>query len=92
MRPLQARLAATCETAKTTRCRCRCGGTLHGAGRFATEDEARQLDEQDPHHAAPDATDAKLRAELHRAADAIPVRFPDIDDQPALFGLEDHEI
>jgi Ser/Thr protein kinase RdoA (MazF antagonist) len=68
----------TCETAKTKRCRCRCGGRLHGAGRLSSEAEARQLDEQDPHHAS-DPADAKLRRALHRAVDSLDI------EQPALW-------
>lgn len=30
-KPLSARQAAACEGAKNPRCRCRCGGTLHGS-------------------------------------------------------------
>ena len=50
MRGLTARQATACEHATTARCRCRCGGALHGAGRFADPDEAyRVLDDDDPH-------------------------------------------
>jgi hypothetical protein len=52
-RALSASQAVSCETAKNPRCRCRCGGALHGSGRFATEDEARALRDDDPHHAGP---------------------------------------
>jgi hypothetical protein len=52
-RSLNAGQAVQCETAKTKRCRCRCGGLLHGAGRLTTEGEARDLAADDPHHAKP---------------------------------------
>ena len=58
IRPLSARAASRCETAKTARCRCRCGGLLHGAGRFTTEDEARELRDDDAHHAGPPRAEA----------------------------------
>jgi hypothetical protein len=80
-RALTARQATTCETAKTKRCRCRCGGLLHGAGRFATGDEARELADDDAHHAGPTADD-KLRRALREAAELVNV------DQEPLFDLE----
>jgi hypothetical protein len=49
---LSARQAVSCETATTRRCRCRCGGKLHGAGRFTDPDDAgalRELPAGDPH-------------------------------------------
>jgi len=49
VRRLSARQAVTCETAKGRRCRCRCGGLLHGAGRFTDADGARLLPDDDPH-------------------------------------------
>lgn len=51
MRALSARAATRCETAKSKRCRCRCGGLLHGSGRFAETDGALQLPLDDPHRA-----------------------------------------
>ncbi len=54
MRRLSARAAWDCEHATTTRCRCRCGGALHGAGRTTlrldVEDlhERREPEEHDP--------------------------------------------
>jgi hypothetical protein len=81
MRTLTARQATTCETARTKRCRCRCGGLLHGAGRFATGDEARELADDDAHHAGPTGADT-LRRELERAAALVEV------DQEPLFDLE----
>jgi hypothetical protein len=49
---LSARQAVACETATTNRCRCRCDGALHGAGRFTDPDDAavlRELPAEDPH-------------------------------------------
>ena len=81
---LTTRQAVTCETARTKRCRCRCGGLLHGAGRFGTGDEARELADDDAHHAGPTADD-RLRRAIHAAADKIEV------DQPALWDREGNE-
>jgi hypothetical protein len=63
MRTLTARQAAKCEEASGRRCRCRCGGALHGARRtpfsdpgadvdldLDTIDYLRTLPEEDPHH------------------------------------------
>lgn len=52
MRRLSIRQVVRCETAKTRRCRCRCGGLLHGAGRLTDPDDhaaLEHLDELDPH-------------------------------------------
>lgn len=52
MKSLSARQAVSCETAQTPRCRCRCRGALHGAGRFTDADDAaalRALPADDPH-------------------------------------------
>jgi hypothetical protein len=46
------RAAITCETAEGRRCRCRCGGLLHGRGRVS-EAQIAALPEEDPHHAQP---------------------------------------
>jgi len=59
MRRLSARQAVSCEKAVTRRCRCRCRGALHGAGRTAggespdVENYLRTLPEEDPHHLKP---------------------------------------
>lgn len=47
-RSLSRSQAAQCEQASTSRCRCRCGGALHGANRV-TEGELSQLPSGDPH-------------------------------------------
>jgi len=52
MRRMTMRQAITCETAHGRRCRCRCGGLLHGRGRVS-EAEIAGLPEEDPHHALP---------------------------------------
>lgn len=56
-RPLTARQAAACESAKSPpeRCRCRCGGAAHGKARG----RVRELEEGDPHF--PDDPDPKAR-------------------------------
>jgi hypothetical protein len=43
--------ARRCETAKTGRCRCRCGGRLHGAARGEGQEFFEGLPLEDPHHA-----------------------------------------
>ena len=48
MRALTERAASACENAKHSRCRCRCGGALHGASRGTPVVE---LPPDDPHHA-----------------------------------------
>ena len=53
MRALTARQATNCENAKSPRCRCRCGGVLHGKERFGSLEESALLPETDAHHAAP---------------------------------------
>jgi len=63
---ITARQAATCESATSPayRCRCRCGGALHGAARV-TPDELEQLGEDDPHRVegtAPSALELRRRA------------------------------
>ena len=44
-RGLSYRQAQTCEQAAKPRCRCRCGGAMHGAKRG----DVRALDLEDPH-------------------------------------------
>jgi hypothetical protein len=46
MRPLTDRQANACEHAKSKRCRCRCGGALHGSARVG---DRSQLPADDPH-------------------------------------------
>jgi hypothetical protein len=53
LRPLSYFAASTCENATHPRCRCRCGGALHGARRGPVE----RLPPDDPHHAEPGAED-----------------------------------
>jgi hypothetical protein len=59
MRPLSPSQAATCETAKHPKCKCRCKGAYHGAVRVTFADERREaeirekfsaLPETDPHY------------------------------------------
>lgn len=47
MRKLSERQIRTCENATTKRCRCRCGGTLHGVAHL---DRPVQLAMLDAHH------------------------------------------
>ncbi len=58
MRMLSLTQALTCENATKPRCRCRCGGTLHGGRRFGEAPplaEFTALANEDPHHAEPPA-------------------------------------
>ena len=59
MRRLSARQAATCETAQHPRCKCRCGGLLHGRGRISGPEGAQNLPVDDPHFALPKGTPAR---------------------------------
>ena len=51
MRPLTANQAHQCETATAKRCRCRCGGALHGTNRVTDPAELADLPADDPHYA-----------------------------------------
>lgn len=50
LRPLNTRQVVTCETGQTTRCRCRCGGQMHGAKRSRMPEFYEKLPPSDPHH------------------------------------------
>lgn len=52
MRRLTVSQGLACETANTSRCRCRCHGTLHGANRVTTEAGLEELPDGDPHSPA----------------------------------------
>lgn len=57
MRGLSLKQAAACENAITPRCRCRCGGKFHGAGRAGPHDPPEAytaLGEDDPHYVEPE--------------------------------------
>lgn len=51
MKRLSMATAMRCETAKTGRCRCRCGGLLHGAARGTDQAFFEALPGDDPHKA-----------------------------------------
>ncbi len=56
MRALSQQQATNCEHATKPRCRCRCGGTLHGAGRIGADRAVLDyslLPPDDPHYAEP---------------------------------------
>jgi hypothetical protein len=61
MRTLSLRQALRCETATCKRCKCRCGGTLHGALRGKDDNFVEQLPKDDPHFALSPQTRRKLR-------------------------------
>ncbi len=51
MNALSERQALACETAKNPRCRCRCGGALHGKGRaleYLPDDDPHFVESLDP--------------------------------------------
>lgn len=60
MKPLTEAQAGACEHAKTPRCRCRCGGVFHGAGRATNREDFERLHEGDPHHLPKDAATSQL--------------------------------
>jgi hypothetical protein len=64
------RQALTCETAAGRRCRCRCGGLLHGRGRVS-EAEIAGLPEEDPHHALPPKPRVSRREQQERAGQEV---------------------
>ena len=74
MRSLTQRQAVLCETARTPRCRCRCGGALHGA--YRSEPAGLQdileyvvgLPEEDPHYVANKTWQPKLPSPVGYAA------------------------
>lgn len=49
MQNLSLRQAGRCENAKHSRCRCRCGGALHGKSRGADPQFFHALDPSDAH-------------------------------------------
>lgn len=49
MKPLTTTQVTRCEQGKHTRCRCRCGGTLHGTKRSLMRDFFEELSDDDPH-------------------------------------------
>ena len=51
MKQLGLKAAQRCENSEHGRCRCRCGGRLHGAKRGLDEDFFATLDPSDPHRA-----------------------------------------
>jgi hypothetical protein len=53
MMRLSMRSAQRCETAQTKRCKCRCGGLLHGAKRGQDAGFFKSLPLTDPHYAQP---------------------------------------
>jgi len=69
MRPLNAKQAFECENATHPRCRCRCGGELHGANRLETANAAHDLAADDPHHAAIPGCGRQLSLEIDLAPD-----------------------
>jgi len=50
--------SASCEHARTPRCRCRCGGKLHGAARVS---DVLSLPREDPHAVSARAHREELR-------------------------------
>jgi len=75
MKRLSLRAAQRCETAKTARCRCRCGGLLHGASRGMDKEFFTALPDGDPHKAK--AKRAPKKRVLKR--DRVPPLFEGIE-------------
>lgn len=70
IKPLSFRQAQNCETARESKCVCRCGGRLHGAARGGREQlELRgfyeRLADEDPHR-IPSAKERREFGELRR--------------------------
>jgi hypothetical protein len=66
MKRLSMRAAMRCETAETGRCRCRCGGLLHGKARGEDQTFFQDLPLEDPHHAQPKPVHKKRVAKRDR--------------------------
>jgi hypothetical protein len=49
VKPLNVTQVTRCEMGRTPRCRCRCGGVLHGAQRARLPEYFENLGESDPH-------------------------------------------
>jgi hypothetical protein len=75
MKKLSMRSAMRCEAAKTGRCRCRCGGLLHGAARGMDPEYFAALPDDDPHKAM--QRQEKKRRVLKR--DRVPPLFEGIE-------------
>ena len=76
VKQLSVRQALNCENAREKTCRCRCGGSLHGAGRASSADAIFALAEDDPHHIFTqqekrDRKSAEAKARWKKAIDAL---------------------
>lgn len=78
MRALSARQAQRCEDAANPRCRCRCGGALHGAHRGRVE----SLELSDPHHPGVDWVQLRLFEPPPRLRLVEPIAWPQTVDMP----------
>lgn len=67
-RPLNFTQADACENARYKRCRCRCGGALHGAARGIPFDK---LPTDDPHFTDYEPTDSKTASGVEEIRRAI---------------------
>jgi len=73
VRALTQRQSVACETAVTTRCKCRCGVAFHGANRQEGDDAVAleyivQLPEEDAHYVSNKNVQLRLPAPVGRAA------------------------
>jgi hypothetical protein len=68
MRPLNYTQADACENARFSRCKCRCGGALHGAKRGIPFDE---LGIDDPHHTDAEPANPRAREIITRLKEAL---------------------
>ncbi len=81
-RALSLKAAQYCENAMGPRCRCRCGGKLHGAARLpkdAPREEYASLPEHDPHKVS------AMKSRAERKAEQPPLfPLPETETRPAL--------
>jgi len=98
MRRMTMRQAITCETAEGRRCRCRCGGLLHGRGRVS-EAQIAGLPEEDPHHALPPKRRMTARQRAEAAGqlmlpfdDALVADTPRIPEPNEVFAQRDQAV
>lgn len=62
MKPLTATQITRCEHGNHKRCRCRCAGALHGAGRSQMPEYFEQVKPDDPHWLKPRSRQLPLPA------------------------------
>ena len=68
MKALSLRQVSNCEHAREKRCKCRCGGALHGIKRGDGEEFFTCLPENDPHYIVSKAVKKQRAAQQRRDA------------------------